>query len=118
MNSEKAVAYLLPIAAIILFLVIMLSPSYFKGQDVHQEINRLTRDVAEENWDSATARLLLLDIEWQRVVNRIQFGAEREEINSLSRSLARLQGVINAEDKDSALAELAEVNYYWLAIGR
>ncbi len=118
MNSEKAVAYLLPIVAIILFLVVMLSPSIFKGQGVYQEINRLTQDVNKEDWNSANARLLSLDKEWQKVINRIQFGAEREEINSLSRSLARLKGIINAEDKDSALIELAEINHYWLAIGR
>lgn len=88
MNIRRVVAYLIPGVVILLFLIIMQSPSLFKGQKVSEEIDKLKLNVEGENWTSAPKSLSSLDMEWRKVIKRIQFGAERDEISHLNQSIA------------------------------
>lgn len=60
-----------------------------------------------ENWEAAN-RTDNLAIVWNKVVKRVQFSSERNEINAFSTNLARLRGAINAKDKSNVLIELSE----------
>ncbi len=120
MNKDviKPIEYLIPIVIIMVFLIIMHSATLFKGQDVGRQIDELKSEVTQEHWISAEAKLSSLDQDWQETIKRIQFGAEREDLNQLNRNIARLKGLIQAEDKNGALAELAEAKYHWSEIGK
>jgi predicted PurR-regulated permease PerM len=117
MNLRRIIAYLLPVIIIMLFLVIMLSPLLFKGNNVTQQIEFLASDISNEDWHSANKNYTILVQEWQKTIKRIQFGENRDDINELTRNIIRLKGLIIAEDKNNALSELFEAEYRWDTIG-
>ena len=49
----------------------------------------------------------------EQIIHRIQFGSEREEINDLSKNIARLRGAAQAKDRTSSLVELSEAYHHW-----
>ena len=55
---------------------------------------------------------------WDKVVNRVQFSAERNELDDLSMSIARLKGAIQAQDKPTGLTELSEAYEHWKNLGK
>jgi len=116
-NSKKIITYILPVIVILLFLVIMLSPLLFKGNKVAQQIKFLTIDISTENWPSANKNFSVLVQEWQKSIQRIQFGENRDDINELTRNIVRLKGLITSQDKNNALNELMEAEYRWDSIG-
>lgn len=120
MNRDviKPIEYIIPMVIIMVFFIIMHSATLFKGEEVGKQIEALNTAVLQENWTSATDKLSSLEKEWQETIKRIQFGAEREDLNQLNRNIARLKGLIQSEDKNGALAELAEAKYHWSEIGK
>ena len=44
-----------------------------------------------------------IDFAWKKIIPRIQFSVERDEIYNISLNIARLRGSISAEDKTSTL---------------
>jgi len=120
---KKLVTIALPVLAICLFILVMVSGSFLKrplGQDddVPGSIERLKRIVLDESWDQADIAADELIAAWEKVVLRVQFSAERDEINSLSDNLARLKGAVQARDKAGALMELYEAYRHWEDLGR
>ncbi|MEW9094289.1 MAG: DUF4363 family protein [Clostridiaceae bacterium] len=116
---EKAI----PIGILIVFIVIMLSGSYLKkplGKDDNLPliIEATIDQVNHENWKQVDENINLLDDAWKKIVKRIQYSSERDEINSLGASLARLRGAVMAQDKSSALMELNEAYEHWRNLGR
>lgn len=117
-NIIKPIEYLIPTVLLLIFLVIMYSATLFKGDEIGRQIEGLRMEILQQHWISAEAKLSVLEKEWQQTIMRIQFGAEREDLNQLNRNLARLKGMIQSKDKDGALAELAEAQYHWTEIGK
>ncbi|MGI6145062.1 MAG: DUF4363 family protein [Clostridia bacterium] len=117
MNIRKIIATLLPIIVIMFFLVIMLSPFLFKGNKVAQQIELLTADISKEDWPSANKNYTVLEQEWYKTIQRIQFGENRDDLNELTRNIVRLKGLIKSEDKNNALSELIEAEFRWNSIG-
>ncbi len=120
---RKFLVVTIPIVTLTLFVLIMISGNYLKrpiGQndDVPQLIQTVIEDVDHENWEIADQNREKLNNAWNKVVRRVQFSSERDEINALGASLARLRGAIMAEDKVSALLELNEAYEHWDALGR
>ncbi len=108
----------LPVFILIIFVVVMQSGSFLKRpigdeEDISRSIFALMEEVQNENWDGAQKRAEKLNETWAKIVKRIQFSSERDEIHSFYAALARLNGAIMAEDKSAALRELNEAyNHY------
>ena len=72
----------------------------------------------QDNWGEVETETENLEAAWKKVVGRIQFSLERDEINYFTTNLARLQGAILARDKSSALIELKEAYNHWENLGK
>ena len=112
-----------PIVTIILFILILLSGNFLKrslGEDdnIPQSIDSITEDINDEKWDEVSIKTEKLQKTWKRIVARVQFSSERDEINSFSMNIARLRGAIMAKDKASALVELNEALEHWVELGK
>lgn len=112
----------IPIITLALFIVIMLSASFLKkpmGQEanVSQLLEDLIQNINKEDWDKASYEVNALDQAWKKVLKRIQFSSERDEINNINTDIARLRGSVSAMDKASSLMELEEAYNHWNNIG-
>jgi hypothetical protein len=113
----------IPIATLALFVCIMISGSLLKkpfgrNDDVAQTIEKLMKDVSDELWDEAVVEVDELDRAWRKVIKRIQFSEERDEINFLTSNIARLHGAVSAKDKSDALMELSDAYNHWNELGK
>lgn len=113
----------IPIAALALFIAIMLSGDYLKkplGKDDHipQTVQNIIKSVQEDDWDGVERETKNLEAAWKKVVRRVQYSAERDEINSFTSNLARLRGAIIARDRSSALIEVSEAYQHWESLGQ
>src|SRR5665647_3438864 len=98
----------LPIVTLVLFVMVMLSGNILKqslGKDdnIPQSIQTIIQDVNHENWEAANQNTDNLNRVWDKVVTRVQFSSERDEINAFSINIARLRGAIQAKDKSIVL---------------
>ncbi len=120
---RKFLVITIPLFTLLLFVGIMLSGDFLKkplgnDDDIPEAINELLQIVQLENWDEAGIRAKELDTIWKRIVNRVQFSSERDEINYFSMSLARLEGAILVKDKASAVIELKQAYEHWNQLGQ
>ena len=120
---RKFLVVTIPIVALVSFILIMLSGSFLKkplGKDdnISEAIQLIIQDVESENWGDASNKTENLSDAWNKVVKRIQFSSERDEINSFDASLARLRGAIMAEDKSASYIELSEAYEHWEGLGK
>jgi hypothetical protein len=123
MNMKKIIAYGIPVIMLTVFISIMISGQYLKRpitqeEDVEKYIDLVTKDVIDENWDKAKQNTVKLTNAWNKVIPRIQFSVERDEVYCLNLNLARLSGEITGEDKSGALAEIGDINENWKELGR
>lgn len=112
----------IPIVTLIVFILIMLSGSILKsplGQndDVPKVISEITKEIKNERWEEVSKKTEELDELWRKIVNRVQFSSERDEINYFSMNIARLRGAIMAKDKGNALVEINEAYEHWDELG-
>ncbi|GAA0077459.1 DUF4363 family protein [Clostridium sp. CTA-5] len=112
-----------PIVTLILFVVIMLSSSILKKSlknevSIPESIQLIIQDVESDNWEGANDKTEELAKTWGKIVKRIQFSSERDEINSFQSSIARLDGAIMAKDKSSSLIQLKEAYDHWDGLGK
>lgn len=119
---QKFIYYLLPVAILALFIGIMLSGSYLKqprGEDDHvqNQLSLVKEAVQKADWENAQQEIGNLKQAWEKVVPRIQFSMERNEIYQLSISLTRAGAAITAQDKAGALMELEEAEHHWHSLG-
>ncbi len=120
---RKFIVIAIPIAVLALFICIMISGSFLKkpfgkNDDVVQIIEKIMEDVNNEAWDEAAAEVDKLSSAWRKVIKRIQFSEERDEINFLTSNIARLRGAVSAKDKSDALIELNEAYSHWKEMGK
>jgi hypothetical protein len=120
---KKIIAYGIPVIMLTVFVLIMISGQFLKKprteeEDVLKYIDLVTKDVMEENWDNAYQDNIKLTKAWVKIVPRIQFSVERDEIYCLNINLARLNGIIIGQDKAGALAEIGDINENWNELGR
>lgn len=120
---RKFLVITIPIVALVSFVFIMLSSSILKkslGKDdnILESIQLIIQDVESENWEGARDKTENLSNIWKRVVKRIQFSSERNEINSFDVSTARLRGAIMAKDKSASFMELNEAYEHWEGLGK
>lgn len=109
---------ILPTLTLVFFILIMNSGQTFQARDnILTYLPQVRSNINEDQWDKASQNLKSIQSAWGRVVKRIQFSVERDEINNLQHSLARLKGYIEAQDKSGAYAELEEVKETWEDLG-
>lgn len=120
---RKFIAVLIPSIMIVFFILIMISGSYLKqsfteNDNVPVIIEDITNDVKNGDWTAAEKGAVQLEAAWEIITDRVQFGVEREELKDGKRSIARMKGFIEANDKAGSLAELHEVKEHWTDIGQ
>lgn len=111
-----------PAAILTISILIMLSGPFFKKpngdwDNVPKHMDIITKAIISDNWTLAEQSTGELETAWKAVVKRVQFSSERDEINALSVSIARLKASITARDKTSALIELSEAGQHWDDLG-
>jgi hypothetical protein len=120
---RKFLVISIPIVTLLLFVAIMLSGEILKkpfGKDdnIQQSIESLMQDIQSENWEEASQNVEGLEEAWKKVVKRVQFSEERNEINGFTTNMARIKGAIEAKDKSGGLQELYEANEHWEDLGK
>lgn len=120
---RKFLVMALPVLILICFVSIMLSGDFLKksfgeNDNISESIQLITQDINSDNWESANEKTDNLSDAWRKIVKRIQFSSERNEINSFDTSIARLQGAIMARDKSASFMELNEAYEHWKGLGR
>jgi hypothetical protein len=113
----------IPIVTLALFILVMNSDSYLKrsfgkNDNVPGSIQLVIQDVKADNWEEANKKLEQLSKAWSTIVTRVQFSAEKDELNAFDMNIARLNGAIAAKDKPGALMELNEAYEHWDNIGK
>lgn len=69
--------------------------------------------ITSADWEQTARYNEKLSQAWQKIVPRIQFSVEKDEINAVNVSLARLKGSIANRDQKPALVELYEIREHW-----
>jgi len=120
---RKLMIIVLPVIALVLFVMVMLSGDFLKqslGNDdnLPQSLETVMQDVNQGNWEAAKQNTENLNSVWDKLVTRVQYSSERDEINDLSINIARLKGAIQAQDKSIALTELSEAYEHWKGLGK
>jgi len=115
---RKFMVIAIPVVSLLIFIAIMLSGYLLKkplGDDdnIPEAIDELIETIQMEKWDEAGIKVKELSDKWKRIVNRVQFSSERDEINFFSMSLARLEGALLVRDKVNAVLELKEAYEHW-----
>lgn len=105
-----------------LFILTMLSGDFLKrsvvnGNTIPEWINLIINDIELEQWDEANIKSSELSNSWDKIVKKVQFSSERDEINDFSVNISRLQGSILTKNKDNALLELYEAYEHWDELG-
>jgi len=121
---RKLLFYLIPILSLAMFFAIMNGGIILKnsiGERDHHFIkyhNDIINSVKDEQWEQAISDSEKLKAAWKKKIPWIQFSVERDQINGIDVSLARLKGYLEAKDKAGALAELYEAKRHWDDLGR
>lgn len=115
---RKFLVAAIPLVTIILFLAVMLSGNFLKkplGKDdnIPGLIDAIIIDIQNEQWDNVIKKSDELNQAWEKIVFRVQFSSERDEINHFNLALARLQGAISEKDRLTAIIELKEAYEHW-----
>jgi hypothetical protein len=120
---RKFLVISIPIVTLILFIIIMLSDNYLKnpisnGDNIPLTIEEIRQEIEKDNWEESIKKTDNLSNAWDKVVKRIQFSAEKDEIDGFYMNLSRLRGAIAAMDKSNAFMELNEAYEHWGNLGR
>lgn len=113
----------IPIVTITLFILIMLSDKYLKkslstNDNIPLSIESVRTEIEDDNWTEANKKTDQLSNAWDKVVKRVQFSAEKDEISNFYKNIVRLQGAISAKDKTNAFMELNEAYEHWENLGK
>lgn len=119
---RKFLVISIPIITLTLFIVIMLSGNYLKKplgetDNIPDLVQVLIYNINDEKWEDAKNNTDKLSEAWDRIVRRVQFSSERDEINGFSMNVARLRGSIMAKNKANSLAALFEAYEHWKELG-
>ena len=121
MKSLKYYAFVALLFAV--FIFIMNSGDLFKkplgsGDDFMLYMNHLEENISVNDWQTAGINYEKLHRAWKKIVPRIQYSVEKDEINAIDVNLARLESCITSQDKTLALLELNEAREHWHDLNR
>lgn len=120
---RKFLVISIPIVSLAFFILIMISDNFLKyplgtNDNIPVSIQELRQDIQNDKWEEANNKTDELSKSWKKVVKRVQFSAEKDEINAFEVNIARLRGAIMTKDKSDAFMELAEAYEHWENIGK
>jgi len=120
---NKITVYIATALTIIAFIILMNAGNYLKSPQGQTDnfplyIKLLTGNIKTEQWKSAEENSEKLATAWRKIIPRIQYSVEKDEINAINVNLARLRAYIAARDKSNALAELNEAFEHWNDLNR
>lgn len=120
---KKFISYAIPIVTLAVFIFLMLGGNYLKkphnpSEDVMAFVEISIDHAKAEKWDILKQDIINIDNAWKKIVPRIQFTVERDEIYNISLNIARLRGSIDSEDKSNTLIELNEIIENWNELTR
>lgn len=121
---KKFILYkIIPLMIVTVFVGIMqsgmiLKQPLTKKDDVIFYMNTAEEQVKSEQWENALQALNKMEKANEKVVKRIQYSVERDELDSLTTSMKKAAGYIKAHEKGGALAELSEARYLWNGLGK
>jgi len=120
---KKFISYAIPIVTLAAFVLLMLGGNYLKkplspSEDVVAFVELSIEHAKVENWDMLNQDIVNIDNAWKKIIPRIQFSVERDELYNISLNVARLRGSITSEDKTSTLIELNEIIEDWVELTR
>lgn len=120
---KKLIRYIIPFASLIIFIAVMLSGEYLKkprnpSEDVIGLVEAAIKDTRKEDWNKIEQDIILLEKAWNKIVPRIQFSVERDEIYNIGINIARLKGSVISEDKSAILSELYALIENWNELTR
>jgi hypothetical protein len=120
--TRKLMIIIIPSLILILSVAIMAGGTFLKqpfGEDdrIYEGMKSLEKDVKTKNWKQAKHHLDYSQKAWEKIVNRIQFSAEREYMLEISGALSRIKGGIEAEDDKAILEEIYFFYSLWEDLG-
>lgn len=120
---KKFISYAIPIVTLAAFVLLMLGGNYLKkplspSEDVVAFVELSIEHAKVENWDMLNQDIVNINNAWKKIIPRIQFSVERDELYNISLNVARLRGSITSEDKTSTLIELNEIIEDWVELTR
>ncbi|MDD4548785.1 MAG: DUF4363 family protein [Syntrophomonadaceae bacterium] len=106
------------ILILVFFIVVMNAGDYSKkprseSDDVVLYMEQLQQNILLEQWEEAEVNNKKLHKAWQKIIPRIQFSVEKDEINAISVNFSRLSAYITSRENEDALAELYESREHW-----
>lgn len=115
---KRILPYLVPIALLIFFILVMNGGDYLKKpRGTHDDFNlymsQMITNVENSQWQQAGHDYKKLGAAWKKIIPRIQFSVEKDEITAINVNFARLEVYLSAKDKEQALAELKEARLHW-----
>lgn len=118
---NKTWYYVIVGAILILFIALMNSGNYLRkpmtgSDDVAFYLEQVENKVNQSKWEEAQQDDSRLNRAWKQIIPRIQFSVEKDEINAINVSLARLSSYIGSRDKTEARAELREAREHWASL--
>lgn len=87
-------------------------------ENVDKFISSTIEYVKNEEWSNAEKEIEKLDLAWNKILKRVQFSSELDQINYLSESINKAKGGIIAEDKGISLSNLISFYEEWKIIGK
>lgn len=115
---KKIGAIILPIFLLIGFVLIMNGGDYLKKPRTSEDnfvlyANLLKEDLKQLNQEASAKNLEKLSTAWKKIIPRIQYSVEKDEINAINVNIARLQGYISIQNYNLAIIELYEIEEHW-----
>ena len=120
---KKFISYVIPVVTLAVFVLIMLGGNYLKKpHNTSEDVLGFTQTSIEhaktEKWDMLSEDIINIDTAWKKIIPRIQFSVERDEIYNISLGIAKLKGSVVSEDKANTLMELHEILENWHELSR
>jgi hypothetical protein len=120
---KKFISYTIPIVTLTVFVLLMLGGNYLKkphnpSEDVIAFVELSIEHTKAEKWDMLHEDIVSIDTAWKKIIPRIQFSVERDEIYNINLNISRLRGSADSKDKPSALMELNEIIENWAELTR
>lgn len=121
---RKFIYFFIPIVILALFIFVMVSDSIIKrnimgtNKDVVNFIEITINNIENNQWEKAVKSTKELETAWKKVSKLLQFSVEKDQMDKLEASMARLKGAIRAKDRSNALIELFETKSHWNGLGR
>ncbi|MBD2844930.1 DUF4363 family protein [Paenibacillus sp. IB182496] len=122
-RKRSLLLWIVPIAIVLIMVLTMVGGNVLKqplGQEDRLEarMRQLEQEVQHKQWKEAGKSADYAERAWHKIVNRVQFSVERENILEISGTLARVRGGVVAKDDQAILEELYFFYDLWKNLGR